>query len=50
MRIEDSFFPVIAAELGTSMDAAERYQQKLKDFLPTVKVFWICIFHKRNQY
>jgi hypothetical protein len=39
MRIEDSFFPVIAGELGPTKEVAERYQQKLKEFLPTVKVY-----------
>ena len=38
MTVEDKFFPVISAELGNSSESAAKYQKKLKDFTPTVKV------------
>ena len=37
-RIEDDFFPVIAGELGSSMENCKHYEKQLNDFQPTVKV------------
>ena len=38
MRVEDKFFPLIAGELGNSTESVEKYQKKLDEFTPTVKV------------
>ncbi len=38
MSVEDKFFPLIAGELGDSTESAEKFQKKLDEFTPTVKV------------
>ena len=38
MRIEDDFFPLIAGELGESIQNTQHFQKKLEDFGPTMKV------------
>ena len=49
--VEDKFFPLISGELGNSSESAAKYQKKLEDFTPTVKVAfshrscsWCCVF------
>ncbi|CAH1789041.1 unnamed protein product, partial [Owenia fusiformis] len=37
MRIENEFFPVIAGELGNSLQTAELYQKRLDEFTPVYK-------------
>ena len=41
MSVEDKFFPLIAGELGNSTESAEKYQKKLDEFTPTVKVVFL---------
>lgn len=38
MKIENDFFPVIAGDLGSSVDTANRYQSQLEEFTPMFKV------------
>ena len=47
MSVEDRFFPLIAGELGSSLQNVERIQKKLEGFYPTVKVMHVqgaCYF------
>ena len=37
-RIEDDFFPVIAGELGSSMQNTKHFEKLLEDFQPSVQV------------
>ena len=41
MKIENEFFPVIAGDLGSSVETANRYQNQLEEFSPLFKV---CLF------
>lgn len=41
MKIENEFFPVIAGDLGSSVETANRYQNQLEEFSPMFKV---CLF------
>lgn len=41
MKIENDFFPVIAGDLGSSVDTANRYQSQLEEFTPMFKVGFI---------
>ena len=36
--LEAEFFPVLAGELGSSMEAAQRFQQRLDSFMPEFEV------------
>ena len=38
MKIENEFFPVIAGDLGSSVETANRYQNQLEEFSPLFKV------------
>lgn len=37
-KLEADFFPVLAGELGSSMEAANEYQQRLDNFMPEFEV------------
>jgi len=38
MKVEDGFFPKLAAELGSSMSDIKQQQKRLEDFKPTIVV------------
>lgn len=43
MKIENDFFPVIAGDLGSSVETANRYQIQLEEFTPMFKVGLILL-------
>ncbi len=49
MSIEDKFFPLIAGDLGTSSETAEKYQKQLEAFTPQIKVVFSIGFSGNIQ-
>lgn len=42
MSVENEFFPVIAGELGTSVETVKHYEKRLDEFSPVFQVGLIC--------
>ena len=38
LHLENEFFPVLAGDLGSSMDTANEYQRRLDNFMPEFEV------------
>jgi hypothetical protein len=43
MNVENEFFPVIAGELGTSVETVKQYERRLDEFSPVFQVNKIII-------
>ena len=43
-KLEADFFPVLAGELGSSIEAANEYQQRLDNFMPEFEVNYSVVF------
>lgn len=43
MKVEDTFFPKIAGELGSSLSEVQQHKRKLEEFKPTIVVR--CLIH-----
>ena len=38
LKLENDFFPVLAGDLGSSMETANEYQRRLDNFMPEFEV------------
>ncbi|KAK3083136.1 hypothetical protein FSP39_014900 [Pinctada imbricata] len=51
MKIENEFFPVIAGDLGSSIETANRYQQRFEEFNPTFQTIdWVMKIEREFFY
>ena len=42
-KLEADFFPLIAGELGSSIEAAHEYQQRFDNFMPEYEVIVVVV-------